>query len=259
MNRLPIRLPHMKHNSRILSGIAVATAASALGTSAFAQSAPTTTSTAKWESSAGLGFTLATGNSETLLGTADFTGTKKWDAYEWTVGANLTYGENDGAKNADSQRLLTQFNWLISERAFFYGRAEALRDTVADIDYRIPLSVGAGYYVIKNKDTFLRGEVGPGFVLEEKGGNSETYMTLRVAERFEHKFNDNVKLWQSLEYVPQVDEFENFQVVGEIGIDAKLSQALSLRTYIQDTYVNKPAAGRKDNDLKLVTAIAYKF
>ena len=249
----------MTNQNRLLCGIAFATALTATGSSAIAQSAPTSTSGSKWESSAALGFTLSTGNSETLLGTADFNGTKKWDAYEWIVGANLTYGENDGTRNADSQRVLTQLNWLVSERAYAFGRIEAVRDTIADIDYRVPISAGMGYYFIKNKQTFLSAEVGPGFVFEKKGGISDSYVTLRAAERFEHKFNDNVKLWQSLEYTPQVDEFENFQIVGEIGIEAKLSAALSLRTSIQDTYVNKPSAGRKDNDLKLVTAIAYKF
>ncbi len=249
----------MTKQTRLLRGIAFASALTAIGSSAIAQSAPTTTSGSKWESSAALGFTLSTGNSETLLGTADFNGTKKWDAYEWIVGANLTYGENDSTKNADSQRVLTQLNWLVSERAYAFGRIEAVRDTIADIDYRVPISAGMGYYFIKNKQTFLSAEVGPGFVFEKKGGISDSYLTLRAAERFEHKFNDNVKLWQSLEYTPQVDNFDNFQIVGEIGIEAKLSNALSLRTYIQDTYVNKPAAGRKDNDAKIVTAIAYKF
>jgi putative salt-induced outer membrane protein len=249
----------MTNINRLLLGTALVAAFNATGSSVFAQSAPTTTSGPKWESSAGLGFTLSTGNSDTLLGTADFNGTKKWDAYEWIVGANLTYGENDGKKNADSQRLLTQLNWLVSARSFAYGRVEVSRDTVADLDYRVPISVGLGHYFIKEKDTFLSAEVGPGFVIEKKGGKSDSYMTLRAAERFEHKFNENVKLWQSLEYTPQVDDFDNFQVIAEIGIDAKLSKSLSLRTYVQDTYVNKPAAGRKDNDAKLVTALAYKF
>ncbi len=249
----------MTQTNSILLGAALASVLTATGTSALAQSAPTTTSGTKWESSAGLGFTISTGNSETMLGTADYNGTRKWDAYEWIVGANLTYGENDGKKNADSQRVLTQLNWLVSARTFAYGRVEVSRDTVADVDYRVPISIGLGHYFIKNKDTFLSAEVGPGFVLEKRGGKSDSYMTLRVAERFEHKFNENVRLWQSLEYTPQVDEFENFQVVAEIGIDAKLSKSLSLRTYLQDTYVNKPAAGRKDNDAKVVTAIAYKF
>jgi putative salt-induced outer membrane protein len=246
-------------SNRLLLGAALAAAFTASSTPVLAQSAPTTTAGSKWESSAGLGFTLSTGNSETLLGTADFNGTKKWDAYEWIVGANLTYGENDGLKNADSQRVLTQLNWLVSARTYAYGRVELSRDTIADIDYRVPISVGLGYYFIKEKDTFLSAEVGPGFVLEKKGGKSDSYMTLRGAERFEHKFNENVKLWQSLEITPQIDDFDNFQVVGEIGIEAKLSKALALRTYLQDTYVNKPAAGRKDNDAKVVTAIAYKF
>jgi hypothetical protein len=32
-----------------------------------------------------------------------------------------------------------------------------------------------------------------------------------------------------------------------------------LRVYLDDTYNNVPAPGRKKNDLKLVAAVAYKF
>ena len=45
----------------------------------------------------------------------------------------------------------------------------------------------------------------------------------------------------------------------EIGLETDLTDKMSLRTFLQDTYDNVPAPGRKKNDLKLVTAIAYKF
>lgn len=84
-------------------------------------------------------------------------------------------------------------------------------------------------------------------------------MTLRLAERFDHKLNDRAKIWQSVEILPQVDNFSNYIVNAELGVETSLTKRLSLRTYIQDTYDNEPAPGREKNDLKLVAAMAYKF
>ena len=134
-----------------------------------------------------------------------------------------------------------------------------MHDAVADVEYRITFSPGAGYYFIKNDNTKLSGEVGPGVVYEKQGDQTLTYMTLRVAERFDQKLGEHAKLWQSLEFLPQVDDVQNFIVNAELGIETGLTKKLSLRTYLQDTYHNVPAAGRKKNDLKLVTALAYKF
>jgi putative salt-induced outer membrane protein YdiY len=68
-------------------------------------------------------------------------------------------------------------------------------------------------------------------------------------------------LWETAEILPQVDDFNNYIVNFEIGVEADLnsSKKLALRVYLDDTYNNVPAAGRKKNDLKLVAAVAYKF
>jgi len=42
-------------------------------------------------------------------------------------------------------------------------------------------------------------------------------------------------------------------------LETPLTRHLSLQTYVQDNYANRPAAGHKDNDAKLVSALAYKF
>ena len=57
----------------------------------------------------------------------------------------------------------------------------------------------------------------------------------------------------------EVGQWDNFVVNAEIGIEVAINAKWSLKTYLQDTYDNEPAAGRKKNDLKLVSGIAYKF
>jgi putative salt-induced outer membrane protein len=212
-----------------------------------------------WERSAALGLTVTSGNSDTILATANVLAATKWNRNELSMGAGLTYGESDDVKNNESARGFAQYNRLFSERAFGYLRVEAMHDEIADVEYRLMVSPGAGYYFIKNVRTFLRGEVGPGFIWEQQGDDKTAYFTLRIAERFEHKFSDRAKLWESLEFLPQVDDFQNFLLNGEIGVETAVTKVVSLQVYLQDTYDNEPAPGRKENDLKLVAAVAVKF
>jgi putative salt-induced outer membrane protein YdiY len=242
---------------------------------AFADSSTNNVTTAvkkpKWESSVGVGFTLTRGNSDTILVTANFLTQKKDPITEWTFGADGAYGENKVqttigtntssryVENNESLHVFGQYNHLFSERLFGYARTEGLHDGIADLSYRFTISPGAGYYFLKYTNTTLAGEIGPGLTLQELGGVDSTYATLRLAERFEHKFAEHARLWQSLELLPQINKFNNYLVNAEIGVEAPLSKKLSLQTYLDDNYVNEPAAGRKANDVKLVGGIAYKF
>jgi putative salt-induced outer membrane protein len=215
--------------------------------------------TPRWESNAAIGFTLTSGNSDTLLATANVLTQKKWDRNELRFGADAAYGEQEDIKNNEFVRGFGQYNRLFSDRCFGYVRAEALHDAIADVEYRVTLSPGAGYYFIKNDRTSLSLEVGPGVVFEKQGARETTYLTLRVAERFEHKFSKTARIWQSAEWLPQVDDFNNYIINAEVGVAAALTEKLELQAVLQDTYDNEPAPGRKSNDIKLITRLGYKF
>ncbi len=245
-----------------------------LGGPLLAHGADTTPSTTnQWQSSAAAGLTLTRGNSDTLLGTLSLGTGKKWDQNELSMGADGAYGSTKqtvtvgGVKTTDSQttaqslRGFLQYNRLFTEKWYGYGRVEGLYDKVADIDYRFTLSPGVGYYFIKEKTTDFSAEAGPGLVTQKLGDDSKTYLTLRIAEKFHHALSDRARIWESLEFLPQVDDWNNYIVNGEIGIEADLNMTgkLALRVFLQDTYNNVPATGREKNDAKLVAAIAYKF
>jgi putative salt-induced outer membrane protein len=253
----------MRLNFLTLTSCVFALAAvTALGQQPAATTASTNAPPVKnpWDVSAAAGLTLTRGNSRTLLFTANVLGTKKWDQNELSLGADGVYGENDSVKNAEQVHGFGQYNWLFTERAFAYVRADALHDAIADVNYRLNLGPGVGYYFIKNTNTTLRGEVGPGYLYEHDGDRtSHSYATLRLAEHFDEKLNDHVKIWQSVEILPQVDRFGNYILNAEIGVESAMTKHFSLQTYIQDTYHSEPAAGREKNDVKLVAGVKYKF
>jgi putative salt-induced outer membrane protein YdiY len=242
----------------------------------------TAAETNKWDASLAAGATLTKGNSDTFLGNLTFKATRKYSPYdEVLLGAGATYGTTkkeeidifrDGSGNVVGTRrhdvtdtttanasASGQYNHLFTER--FYGgvRLDLLHDAVADVKYRVTLSPLAGYYLIKQTNTFLAVEAGPSLVTEKVGNESDTYAALRLAERFEHKFSNKAKVWQSIEILPQIDRFENYIVNAEVGAEASLTENFSLRGVIQDTYDNEPADGRKKNDIKLITSLVYKF
>jgi putative salt-induced outer membrane protein YdiY len=213
-----------------------------------------------WESNASLGFTLTRGNSDTSLFTAKVFTSRKDDFNEWLLGADGAYGENSGVENADSLHGFGQWNHLFSEKFFSYMRVDALHDGIAGIKYRVTIGPGAGYYLLKETNTTLSAEAGCAEVIEQRGTSDNSYATLRLAEKFEHKFAEHgARVWQTFEILPQVDNFNNYIINAEIGIEAGIARNLSLQSYIDDSFDNQPAFGRLRNDVKLVTGISYKF
>lgn len=220
-----------------------------------------------WDSSAALGLTLTRGNSDTVLFTANIKTETKRPKYELSLGADATYGEDHNVKNNETVHGFTQYNYLFTDRFYGYARVDGLHDGIAEIKYRFTIGPGAGYYFIKNNTTQLSAEGGPGIITERvketTGATSEwtdrTYFTLRAAEKFEHKLNDKAKIWQSVEILPQVDDFNNFIVNAEAGIETAISKHTGLRVYVQDSYDNVPSDSRKKNDVKLVSALSWKF
>ena len=219
----------------------------------------------KWTGSAAAGLTLTRGNSDTVLATLSFAADRKWAPNELSVGTDGAYGKSkiNGVNNTTAESLhgFIQYNRLITEHWYGYGRVDALHDAVADIKYRVMLSPGAGYYFIKNTNTDLSLEAGPGYIFERLDDKDKNYATLRVGEKLHQALSDRARLWQTVEWLPQVDNFNNYIINFEIGLEADLSSSkkLTLRTYLDDIYNNVPAPGRQKSDAKLVAAIAYKF
>ncbi|HSH16577.1 MAG TPA: DUF481 domain-containing protein [Verrucomicrobiae bacterium] len=256
----------MNNTNRITMASLVALTGGLTSTTAQAQDAAKPEEAPKWSQSAGLGLTITEGNSDTVLVTASYGGSKKWRQNEVSIGLNGGYGENEGEKNNEYVKAFGQYNWLFgdSQRWYGFGRLDAMYDAIADIDYRFNVAAGLGDYFLKegvndNTRFNLSLEVGPGFVMEKIGGQEEEYATGYASEKFTWKISDRSRLWQSLDFSPQLDDLENHVTNFELGVASKLTEAMELRVVLTDTYRSEPAAGRDHNDLKVVASVNYTF
>jgi putative salt-induced outer membrane protein YdiY len=238
-----------------------------------------------WEVVASAGITVTRGNSDSFMAAAGLNAVRKWSKDEALFGVNAGYGENTKHEpdNANENDVTTksdqyikgfgQYNHLLTEHLYVGARADAVYDEIAGIDYRVTLSPLVGYYFIKNDKTRLSGEIGPSVIFENlRSAPSTIYFGFRVGERFEHKFSEKTKMWQSADWVPQIDDLNNWVMNFEIGLATALSKSLELQVKLLDTFDNEPATvkvnsgtatervvDRQQNDLKFITALAYKF
>jgi putative salt-induced outer membrane protein YdiY len=230
-----------------------------------AESAAPTEAPKKWETTAAATATLTRGNSETFLATLSLDTKRKWEKDEVTLSVSGGYGEskvNDvNTKNTEFLQGYGQYNRLFTER--FYGglRLNGEYDGIAGVEYRFVVSPMAGYYLIKNTNMTLAVEGGPSLIYEHlKGQPSHGYWAARAAERFEYKLSATTKVWESLEYLPKVDQWaDNYLLNFEAGIDTAINKHWSLRVVFQDMYASAPANDRKQNDIRLLAGTAYKF
>jgi putative salt-induced outer membrane protein YdiY len=229
---------------------------------ALGEDAAVTNKPPKWDVSVAAGLTYTSGNSKTLLATANGLAVRKWDEgkNEIDLGADGAYGKNDEVVNANQAHGFIQYNRLFTERFYGYLRVDGLYNPISGIKYRITVSPGVGYYFIKGTNTMLRGEIGPGYLWQDNTDNTwNHYATLRFAERFEQKISAVAKFYEGVEFLPQVDDWSNYIINGTVGVETLMTKKTSLLAYLQDTYHSQPVDGLLKNDLKVVAAVKYTF
>jgi putative salt-induced outer membrane protein YdiY len=221
-----------------------------------------------WETEFVVGLDLTSGNSETLgynggVMTRNITG-----ANETSLSVDGTYAEStiQDADGADIKQTTTealkgagQYNRLLTERDFLYAKGTYLYDSIADVDYRVTAGPGVGHYLIKSDASTLSVEVGLAYLSEKVGGVEDDAAVLRVAQRGELKLSETSRVWESVEYLPKTEAFDEYLMNAEVGADAALNGSLTLRLTVTDRYNSTPAADLESNDLAVKTGLVCKF
>ena len=213
-----------------------------------------------WQSSVAMGLNMTRGNSETLNTTVNLLAEKKEDpGSSWRIGADAAYGEDAVTTTVERVKAFIGCRQDISSRVYALIDVSVEHDSIADLEYRFIASPGLGYYFLRAETQTLSVESGPAFIREKIGDEINDRFALRFAEKFECKIGDDSKLWQSVEYLPGVDDLANYLVNAEIGAEAAVNARLSLRLLWKDTYNSEPAEDREQNDLSFNGAVVCKF
>jgi putative salt-induced outer membrane protein YdiY len=217
-----------------------------------------------WHGDVAFGLSLARGNANTFLMNASASAENVWEQNDLKLGAEGQYGLNNWGqtnqtRSTEAVHGFTEYKRLFTDR--FYGsvRIDGFHDDIASVQYRVIVGPAAGYYFIKSAASQLNLEVGPSFIYERVGHEDKGYVTLRVSEHAEHAFSKAAKVWEHVDWLPQVDDFSNYLLNSEVGAEAALNSRFSLRVVAGDSFNSKPAAGRKENDITLISSLVYRY
>jgi len=210
------------------------------------------------------GATMTDGNSDTKQANASLvTEGEKEGLGSVRAGIEANYGQNTVSNQdnttVNNARFFANVKKTITPKTFGYLDGSVLHDEIADIDYRATLGPGLGVYLVKNDRTSLSVEAGPSYVWEKVEGVSDDYLALRFAERLDQALGASAKLWQSAEYLPKADDFGDYLLNTELGVQAAMTTRVSLRVVLQDKYDSTPGTGLEKSDLTLIAGIGVKL
>ncbi|MBP7951232.1 MAG: DUF481 domain-containing protein [Verrucomicrobiales bacterium] len=210
-----------------------------------------------WNVSAAAGFNLAQGNSDILGVGAQFLASYLTDLDEFNLGVDYFYSETDGAQNTNNLHAFTNYSRTLTGNLYGIVGLDFRRDEISDLDYRFSILPALGYNLIKNDTTRLAVEFGPAYIFEKQGGLKEDYFALSFGQKFIHTFANGVKFVESVSYVPEAEDFSNYNLVAEAGLEFPFASHWALKTAVRNVYDSTPASGADENDLSVIAALSY--
>lgn len=212
-----------------------------------------------WDVTAAANMALAQGNSDSMAYSLQGLATYQGEVWEGLVGADYLYSESNGVAATNSLRIFGQGQRLLTERLYLGLAASYYSDELADVDYRVDLAGVLGYHVINTDRTKLSFEVGPGYAWEQQGGLSEGFTTIRFGQRFEHQLSSRSKIWQNAVFTPKMEDFGDYFLTVDAGIDTLLSENWAVRTSLRYLFDSTPTAGKGQDDLALLFGLSYSL
>ena len=217
-----------------------------------------------WAGTGSVGFAGTSGNARTLtfttgINAARVTNTDKTSLYFNTIKASaLVNGKN--ADTAQAVRGGLGYDHNVSPRLFVNVFNDYEFDKFQNLDLRFVLGGGLGFHAVKTERSRLDLLGGGDF----NRSSFNTPLTRKSAEiywgdEYSLKLGAATSLVQSFRMFNDLTNTGSYRVNFDIGASTKLAKWLNWNVSVSDRYLNRPAPGRKTNDLLYTTGLGITF
>jgi len=216
----------------------------------------------KWSDEAELSYVDTSGNTELLsLSAKNKLGYQITDRLsgEWNLSA--LYGEVDGDKIAERYGTDVRLDYDFTDRLYAAGIAGWLKDEFAGIDHQIYIGPAVGYKFLLGPKHFLNGEAGVEYVKEDyTNDEKENFMQGRLYGLYEFLLTEKSKFSQSLEYLHNFEDANNYNANSITAVITSLSDTFSIKTSYEVYYDNETVPDSLEKtDTILSVALVVNF
>jgi len=220
----------------------------------------------RWTGSFVAGAIISTGNTESQNYNLSLDATRRAEDDRLTFGAGYFFGQqtdpDTGIESTTTDNWFVQgkYDYFFTKKFYGYANARVERDRIAALDLRFTPGVGVGYQWVERDDFNFNTEAGITWVYEDyETGDSESHFAARFAYHVDKKINDKVKLFHNLEYLPSLEDIEDFNVTADAGLRATLTANMFGEAKVEWRYDATPAPGAEKNDLRWVLGVGWTF
>jgi putative salt-induced outer membrane protein len=194
-------------------------------------------------------FVSAKGNTEasTLGAKEDFSYTIKKTLLDLEGGALKS--TNKGTTTGESYYAGEKISYKLSDRNYAYEKYRWDKDRFAGYTSRHDASVGVGRELIKKPKDLWIGEIGGGYINEQRvNAPVNDFATGRAYTKYTRTITETSNFSQDAEYLQNFKNPDDFRSKTETSITAAISTHFSLKMSYVWKHVGSPPAGFKRND-----------
>lgn len=216
----------------------------------------------------GAGASYASGNTSSSSVNLFGDGVRATSDTKWHFGGKAVWGRSEGVTTAQNLALGTQYDHDLMPLWFGFGKADYLRDKLANLQGQYSLFGGVGRHVIKRDDLTFDVSAGIGYTedryvdpavvqddLRSRYGRAEALL----AEESTHKWTESTSFHQKLSLYPAPRSGGGYRGVFDSGLSVAINASLSLTAGLNYRYNSDPGEGTKKGDTLFVTGIALKL
>jgi putative salt-induced outer membrane protein len=227
----------------------------------------------KWTNEAELSFVNTSGNSETSTFAAKnllkIKYTEKLEG-EWDIAALKSQSTD---KTTDRNELTAErystnlrLSYLFTER-FYSGLGTGWsRDEFAGLQNRYYAGAFVGYKFLTGPKHLLKGELGLNYADEDyttkkeaKNFKDKDFVEGRAFGLYEYALTEKTKFSQSVEYLYDFDDRQNYKVTSLSALTVAISDVFSIKPSYEVRYVNQVSADIKTTDRIWTVALVANF
>ena len=208
------------------------------------------------------GFASTSGNSDITTITGGESFGYKAGRFLFSQGFDLLFNRSDGETTAEAytgnlrgDRTLGQ-----SERFAVFLDLRGFRNEFAGIARRFEEALGVTYDVVKTAKDIVALE-GAATLVQQRGTNGldNNYPAALLGANYIHNFSEAANLLVRGEYIPNIEDSNDYRVIGEAKLAAPLSGKVAIAISYLVRYDNQPEPGFGTTDRFFTTGIQLAF
>lgn len=206
-----------------------------------------------WRFRIGADVSGSDGNTEEFGSSLQFSASLEGPSDRLNFYGSYNYAETNGVRSSDEQKGGVRYTNYFTERWGWFVRQELERDTFEGIDFRSTTAAGISHKIIERDRLQLEGTAGLSYRYEDyvdDTSEADGFPGLDFGLELDWQFADWGKWVSSLSYLPSVDDFGDYLIEHESGVDIPLgaSDFWVMRFGLSHQYNSEPDGGRDELD-----------